>query len=291
MSDARIFDRGYRHYDGSRRGVRGAMLSLGRHSIQRALGLRRPFGAKVFPILAVAIAFIPAIVFVGIAAFVPDNSVRDDFLPTYGEYYGFVTSAILIFSAFVAPEVLCPDRRNGMLGLYLASPLTRDTYLVAKAASVLAALTLATTGPPLLMLVANTLQGNGPDGPDDFVVLLVRVVAAGLAVSVAHTAVSLAVSSLTDRKAFASAGVIVLLIASSIVAAVLVENADAPVWVWGINLIAMPFQLVQRIYGEHDPTDEIAQMTTAAVVLANVLWVAASTAVVRWRYQRVVVTK
>ena len=41
--------------------------------------------------------------------------------------------AVLVFVAFVAPEVLCPDRRTGMLGLYLASPLTRDTYLVGKA--------------------------------------------------------------------------------------------------------------------------------------------------------------
>ena len=36
--------------------------------------------------------------------------------------------------AFVAPEALCTDRRTGMLGLYLASPLTRDSYLVAKVA-------------------------------------------------------------------------------------------------------------------------------------------------------------
>jgi ABC-2 type transport system permease protein len=291
MTDARIFDRGYRHYDGPRRGVPGAIVSLTRHSAQRALGLRRPLGAKFFPVLALAIAFIPAIVFVGIAAFVPDSSVRDDFLPSYGEYYGFVTSAILVFSAFVAPEVLCPDRRNGMLGLYLASPLTRDTYLIAKAASVLGVLSVATIGPPLLLLVANTLQNNGPDGPGDFLVLLGRVVVAGLAVSAAHTAVTLAVSSLTDRKAFASAGVIVLLIASSITTAILVENLDAPSWVWGFNLLAMPFELVQRVYGEHDPTDDISAMATGAVVAANALWVVASAAVVRWRYQRVVVTR
>ena len=66
-----------------------------------------------------------------------------------------------------APEVLCPDRRTGMLGLYLASPLTRDTYLLAKAAAVAGAARLVTLGPPLLLLVAFILQGLGPDGPGD----------------------------------------------------------------------------------------------------------------------------
>ena len=32
---------------------------------------------------------------------------------------------VLVFTAFVAPEILCTDRRSGMLGLYLASPLRR----------------------------------------------------------------------------------------------------------------------------------------------------------------------
>src|SRR3712207_8505042 len=53
-------------------------------------------------------------------------------LPTYHEYYGFITAAIVVFVALVGPEVLCPDRRDGMLGMYLASPLTRDSYLGAK---------------------------------------------------------------------------------------------------------------------------------------------------------------
>ena len=71
----------------------------------------------------------PALVFIGVAALVDDERVRRNVIPTYGEYYGFIVSALIVFAAFVAPEALCPDRRTGLLGLYLASPLTRTSYL------------------------------------------------------------------------------------------------------------------------------------------------------------------
>ena len=125
MSDARILDRGYRRFDGPRRGRWGAVRSLARYSVLRALGLRRTPWAKLLPIASVLIAYLPAAVFVGIAALLPDQIQRQtDIIPTYAEYYGFITAAIVLFVALVGPEVLCPDRRNGMLGLYLASPLS-----------------------------------------------------------------------------------------------------------------------------------------------------------------------
>ena len=69
MSDARIVDRGYRPYDGPRRGQSGAIATLVRHTAQRVLGLHRSARSKLLPMAAAGIAFIPAIVFVGIAAF------------------------------------------------------------------------------------------------------------------------------------------------------------------------------------------------------------------------------
>ena len=158
MTEARIHDSGYRPYDGERFGVSSAMASLFVHALQRVLGLKRRMGNKILPVVTIALAYIPAIVFIGLAACLTEDLIREQILPDYFEYYGFVTLAILLFAAFVAPEVLCTDRRTGMLSLYLASPLTRDTYLLAKASSVLAVLWTVTLGPLLLLLIAYTLS-------------------------------------------------------------------------------------------------------------------------------------
>ena len=208
--DARILDRGYRRYDGPRLGAGRCGPQPGRHSALRALGLRRTFWAKVLPLLSAGIAYLPAIVFVGVAALLPDSLTEEaSVLPTYPDYYGFITAAILVFVAFVAPEVLCPDRRNGMLGLYLASPLTRDTYLLAKVLAVVPVLAIVTLGPPLLLLVGLTLRRRRPRR----LRRLPRSSCCGwswaaVAISALYTALSLAAASLTDRRAVASAAVI-----------------------------------------------------------------------------------
>src|SRR5439155_23807774 len=165
VSDARIIDQGYRPYEGPRRGRAGAVRSLAWHSVLRALGLRRTPWAKILPFASVVIAYLPAAVFVGVAVLVPKR-VRDqaNVLPTYHGYYGFITAAIVLFVALVGPEVLCSDRRNGMLGLYLASPLDRGSYLFAKVLAVLPVLGLVTLGPPLVPLVGLTIANAGPEG-------------------------------------------------------------------------------------------------------------------------------
>lgn len=288
MSDARIVDRGYRAYDGPRRGARGAVASLARQSALRALGLRRTLWAKVFPLLSAVIAYLPATVFVGVAALFPDELIDPDaVLPGYNEYYGFITAAIVVFVALVGPEVLCPDRRDGMLGLYLASPLTRDSYLVAKALAVVPVLAIVTVGPPLLLLVGRALVDAGPDGPVAFLVVLVRIVASGLAISAAYTAISLAAASLTDRRAVASAGVILLLLGSSAATGLLVELGADERLLLG-NLFLLPFELVQRIYGAEGVEPALG---TVELVVANAAWTLGAVALLRERYRRLQVTR
>lgn len=283
MSDARILDRGYRTYDGPRLGPSGAVRSLVRHTARRVLGIRRPARSKILPILAAVIAYLPAVVFVGIAALIPDDRITESFLPSYGEYYGFITSALVVFAAFVAPEALCPDRRSGLLGLYLAAPLTRDTYVLGKVVSVLGLLLIGTLGPPLLLLVALTLQDQGPDGPGGVLATLARVVAAGVLVALVYTAVSLGISSLTDRRALASAGVLLTIVLTGVVTGALVEGVGLPDWVFAFNLTFAPFELVQRLYGE--PPDEQVVIATPVLVAVVAGWVAAGFGVLWWRYR------
>ena len=289
MSDAHIYEQGYRSYDGPRLGVPASVRSLAIHSIRRGLGLRRTFWAKLLPIATVVIAYVPAIVFVGIAALIPDEITDEiDAIPGYADYFGNITAAILLFVAVVGPEVLCSDRRNGMLGMYLASPLTRETYLLAKVLAVVPVLLLVTLGPQLLLLVGRSLVDAGPETATDFLLVLVRSLGAGLVVSTVYTAISLAAASLTERRAFASAGVILALLLSGAVTSALVDNADFDRRIYLLNLGFLPIELVQRIYGElgSEPS-----LTTASLVAAVAAWVLGSAALVLWRYRKLTVSR
>ena len=250
--DARILDRGYRSYDGPRTGRSGAIGAVVRHSVQRALGMRRTIWAKVLPIATIAFAYIPAIVFVGIVALLPRRQTADLLLPSYGDYYGFVISAIMVFVALVAPEVLCTDRRTGMLGVYLSSPLDRDTYLLAKAAAIGAVLSLVCLGPPLLMLIANVLQSTGPDGFGEVLDTTWRVLATGVVVTLLFTGITMGVTSLTDRKAIAAAAIILLFLVSLVVTG----SIEAAGGSGSANVLAptlLGLELAQRVHGEYSP--------------------------------------
>ena len=289
MSNAQIFEQGYRRYDGPRLGVGASVRSLAIHSALRALGLRRTFWAKLLPIATVVIAYAPVAVFVGFAAIVP-NEVKDEFdvIPDYADYFGTISTAILLFVAVVGPEVLCPDRKNGMLGLYLASPLRRETYLLAKVLAVVPVLALVTIGPQVLLLIGRTLVDAGPDSAVDFALVLLRAVVAGTVVSALYTGISLAAASLTDRRAFASAGVILLVLLSSGVTSALVEGADADRRLYLLHLFVLPFELVYRIYGERG---EEPAIETISLVLAAAAWILGSAALVIWRYRKLTITR
>jgi len=287
-NDARITARGFSRYEGARSGVLGAIRSVSWQSARATLGLGRLARHKIFPVLSVAIAYVPAIVFVGAAILIPDGVLEPGEIADYAGYYGFITAAIVLFAALVAPEVLVGDRRNGMLALYLSTPLHRGTYLAAKALSVVGVLALVTLGPPVLVLVGYTVEGSGPDGLGGWLLTLARIVVSGLAVSAALSAVSLAVSSLTDRRAFAATAMALIVLATPVLASALVDGAEmSPYWRL-IDVFSMPFELVYRIFGQ---AGNFPELSTPSVVAVNLVWTALGLAVVAWRYRTLVVAR
>lgn len=285
---ARILDRGYRHHTGTRSGVPGAVRSVVLHSVQRAMGLRRTIWAKVLPFASVLIAYLPAIVFVGVVALFPVEDVPDDFLPSYGDYYGFVIAAIMLFVAFVAPEVLCTDRRTGMLGVYLSSPLDRRSYLLAKGIAVASVVSLVTLGPPLLMLVANVLQSQGPDGVGDILVTLGRVLGAGVALTLFYTGITMGLATLTDRKSVATASIILLFLVSITVAASLNLDGGGS----AVNTISptiLSLDLAARVHGETG--FDLRGVSSAVVWGAWALWTAGGFALAWINIKRLPVTR
>lgn len=297
MTDAVVHATGYRPYDGRRSGVLGAMRSVAATTLRHALGIGRPARAKVFPVLAIVIAYVPTLVFIGVAVLgnrleregVPGRMMTGYFIPSYAGNYLQIVLAIIVLSAFVAPEVLCPDRRTGMLGLYLAAPLDRLTYLLAKGAAVAAMISVVTLGPPLLLLGGYASQGYGPVGVDGWLSTIGRIVAAGLVIAAVYTSVSLAVSSLTSRTAAASAAFLALLVGvSGVITFAIVSGGASPRWGL-LNLATLPYEATFRIFGE--PSQVVLgpheELPAVEVALATGAWIVGALAVVGIAYRRI----
>lgn len=284
---ARVYDRGYRRYDGPRGGVGASMRSVVVQTLKRVFGLRRSVWQKLPPWSIVALAFVPALVYASLGALLPSDDAAG-IIPDYYEYYGFIGVLVLLFVAWAAPEALSGDRRSGMLGLYLASPLDRGTYLSAKATAIGGALLAVTLGPVAFLLVARLLAGTGPS-VEDIPLLVLRIVLTGVVLSAFWGLLGAAVAALSDRRAIATAAIILVVLLLTAVANVAVDGADYPEWIRAIDPLAVSFDAVLVIWGADDERGTgLPAIGVAAVVAA---WIALSSLVVWWRYRLLDITR
>ena len=252
MSTAEIFDRGYRKFDGERAGLGQAVRSLSWHTIRSILGIGRKGRHKVFPIIISVIAFLPSVGFLALAVLIGDL-LEGELQPEYWELFGLPIVAVVLFATLVAPEALVRDRRDGMLRLYLSTPLTKPTYLAAKFIAVMSTMAIVVAGPVLLFLVGNTIQSLGPDGFGEWIEVLVKVVLSSLIIVLFMTSVSLAASSLTDRRAFASVAVLGVIIGVSIVVNIAVERIGVSRNLLVLDPFAVSLETAARIFGNVSP--------------------------------------
>jgi len=252
----RVYDRGYRRYDGPRGGRGAAVRALFLGSIRRALGLRRSWKQKVLPWLLLAVAAAPAAVFVGVG-YVTRNTPAADFeFITYREYVG-VSTALLLFVAVTAPDLICPERRQRVLPLIFSRPLTGRDYVLAKAGAVFAVVFAFGFLPQVLLFVGQMLVSDAAlsylrenaevlwQAP-----LSVAVLAAYLAL------LGTAVASLASRRMVAAAAFLGLILVSSSISAVLLggsaQGAGALVNVMGIPLFVRDLVFLGHI-GDDTP--------------------------------------
>jgi ABC-2 type transport system permease protein len=284
-----VYDRGYRPYDGPRGGRRASVLALYKASMRRAIGLRRSWRQKFLPLALLGVVSIPAAVNVGIGYATRNSPLEGFSFFTYREYVG-VSSALLLFVAVCAPDVLCPDRRQRVLPVIFSRPLTGTDYVLAKLGAIASLLFAFSILPQILLFVGQTLVSK--DGSlhyvSDHADVLWKVPVAVAALAAYYAALSLAVSSLTARRVVAGASIFGLTIVSSVVAAIL-RDANA---VGGrgplFNLLTLPL-LVRDLVFEghvHDGSPLAGVPGAGAVGLAAYAAVLAlSVGVLLWRYR------
>jgi hypothetical protein len=288
---ARILDRRYQRYTGPRKGQAHAARRLMLHAFQRFLGLRRPGKYKIVPITIGALCYLPTIAFIGIAALVP---VSGGGLVSYSQLFGIIAALVGLFIVTTGPGGLIADRNSKSLSLYLASPLDRNTYLMAHFGALLGTLALVTVGPPLLYLIGSMFQGIGPSGVGGAASTAGKILLAGGALAAYYTSLTMAVASVSNRAA--QAGVLLFLALSvpdALVGAALL-NADAPDALLLLAPGTLPDELVRRIFG---PVAGALQapisfdLATPLVALGTAAWALAALALVWFRYHRLDISR
>jgi ABC-2 type transport system permease protein len=290
-----VYDRGYRPYDGPRGGRAAARAALYRASLRRALGLRRSWRQKVAPFVLLGIAVIPAIVNVGAKYLTRNSPASNISFFTYREYLG-VSNALLVFVAVTAPDLFCPDRRQHVLPLYFARPLTGIDYVLAKTGAIVTILFAFGFLPQVVLYVGNMLVSDqGSLGYLQGHLDVLWMVPVGVVIlSLYYSLIGAVISSLTQRRINAGACIIGLFLVASAVSSVLVGDDQAPGFQGSaaglINLLSLPSMLRDLVFLGHIGTDFPVSGVDRAGVAAVVLYVAiiaAAVAGLLWRYDEV----
>ncbi|HEX6165766.1 MAG TPA: hypothetical protein VFZ30_03195 [Acidimicrobiales bacterium] len=249
-----VYDRGYRPYQGLRGGRREATTALWRLSVRRALGLRRSWRQKVFPWTLLAITTVPAIVNVGVGYAIRDDpfEIPDFEFFTYREYVG-VSTALLLFVALTAPDVVCPDRAQRVLPLLFARPLTGVDYVLAKVGAIATIVFGFGFLPHVVLFVGQMLVSDGAlDYLTDNAAVLWQVPVAVALLALYYAAIGVALSSLTDRRIVGGVAILGLALVTSTVAAILTSAAgDDGSALDVINVLALPLGVRDLVFLGH----------------------------------------
>ena len=216
-SEGQVFDLGYLNYSGAREGRVRARKALFINGIRTCFGLGRGAMAKVLPILFFLSVMAPAAVFSVMSGLFGETLVELVDLPGHEDYYEIVSVILFLFAAIIAPELLCTDRRSGVINLYLVRPLTSNDYVLGRwSAFFLVSLAFIYSG-QILLLLGLTLGASEPlEYLRENWLDIPRFLGAGLAIAVITTTIPLAAASLTDRRAYATVAVIGVFLISTI---------------------------------------------------------------------------
>lgn len=291
-----VFDIGYQRYSGPREGRSRARRALYRDGLRIALGLGRGGRAKILPWFFIAVLSVIGLVFAIVAGAAdrlggPGTAERIN-LPSHSDYYGIASIIMFVFAAVVAPELLCRDRRDGVINLYLVRPLTGSDYVASRWAAFLTVTVVAAWLPQIILflglsagdpLPVQYLQKHWLDVP--------RFLAAGAAMALYATTLAMLTASFTTRRAYASVFLVGLFVITTPFTVGLASEmgGKAGQWVSMFNLTNIPVHVNDVIFGDvSEVTSEAPARALGPVTLVSwyVVWTVLPASLLWWRYRR-----
>lgn len=289
-----VFDIGYQRYTGRREGRWRSRHAIFSNGVRTALGLGRGGRAKILPWFFIAllsgIAIIMALV-AGAAERIggPEAAAQ---LPSHADYYGIASILIFVFAALVAPELLCRDRRERTITLYLVRPITASDYIVSRWAAFMVVLTVAVWLPQTILFTALSMDDPAPlSYLRDHWLDVPRFLAAGIVMAAYTTTLALLTASFTTRRAYASVFLVGLFIISTPFTAGLSQEIDgaAGQWISMFNFTSIPLHVNDVIFGSASEMTEdapAAALSSSVKVVWYLAWTVIPGTLLWWRYRR-----
>ena len=221
-----IYDLGYRHYEGTRIGRRGTLLTLYVHGLRSCFGLGRRATSKIFPWALAIFAFVPAIIQLGVGAIVSglDQNIE---VFKHEDYFTYVRIILVLFCATVAPELVGRDQRNQTLSLYFSRAVSRFDYTISKFAALTTAMLVLTLGPQLLLFIGNGMADDDLGGyVGDNWHLVFPIVAGSLLVSAVIASVGLCIAATLPRRAYSTAAIVGAFVLTLSISHILMNSVD-----------------------------------------------------------------
>ena len=292
-ASGRVFDIGFRRYEGQRQGRRRAVRAVYKDGLRTAMGLGRGGRAKILPWLFIAASIIPALVFALIAGAV--DRLAADFsedldLPSHADYYSIAGIVLFVFAAVVGPELFCPDRSDGTISLYLVRPLRATDYAIARWAALTTVMVLIAWLPQLVLLAGLVLGAPDPGSYlADHWSDIPRFLIAGVVIAMYVSTITAMAAAFAKRRAYAAAFLVGLLILSAAVIGGLTDTLSdsAGRWVALLSVGDVPLYVNDVIFGEQTSNIEAAaDLSNIVQVGWFVIIVAAAGAIFLGRYRR-----
>jgi ABC-2 type transport system permease protein len=291
-----VFDIGYRSYAGPREGRGRAQLAVFRDGFRAALGLGRGPKAKVLPWFFLAVLSFIALIMAMVAGAAdrlagPGTAERMN-LPSHSDFNSFASIILYMFAALVAPELLCRDRREGVIHLYLVRPLTGVDYLAARWLAFLSVMLVAAWLPQLVLFVGLSMGDPSPIGYLQRHWLDVpRFLAAGLATAAYLTTLALLAASFTTRRAVAAVFLVGLFAITTPFTVGLASEMEGKVaqWISMFTLTNIPLHVNDVIFGEVSELTEDAparELGSSMLLGWYLLWTFVPATLLWWRYRR-----